>query len=305
MGKDPVSVAFAPMLHTACVLNGGGFANIVCFHLNPKHGLTLLNDTMRNLTVSPVSAEPSSSSDTFGDIVFNPDETKLVVSQRGNLSKHRPGQIMVFNITNVSSAADGDFRLSSTYANAASDDCHLPSGLRFWPSRNYTLLNADMAYGVSISVLDGNSGMLNSSQTISVYEQREIGWAAWSNTSTAFFVTDKGNGSINEIHIYGNSIGEIVNVYSLPGDKPGTDLAIADTNRGEFIYVLAPKAGSVDVMKVNGPGDVVELQSFNVSKEVKDLPRHIQGMAFFIKTRGLPNRPVSAAEPTKSGHAKH
>lgn len=293
MGKYPVSVAFARTRHTVCVLNGGGNANIACFHVNQLNGIIPLEDTKRDLNVM-IDDRPSSKDNTFGDIIFNPDETKLVVSQRGDRTNHVPGQIEVFKVLNSTSPADGNFKLSNFSTSVASDQCEAPSGMRFYPDGDNVLFDTDMGYGASLSVLDPRTGRLNRSQVIEIEEQRETGWVEYSMNATAFFVTDKGNPTVTEIHVYNGHSAEIISSYSLPGKAPGTDLTIADTRFGEFIYVLSPRAGSVEVLKVNGPGQVVPFQTFNVSKEVSDLPHHIQGMASFIKLNGLP-KPKSAS----------
>jgi hypothetical protein len=76
---------------------------------------------------------------------------------------------------------------------------------------------------------------------------------------------------------------KLLATHSLSSIGGRIDSAVASTRVGDFLYVLAAKAGSVDVLKLNSPGSATQIQAFNVKAAVPDLPISIQGMAVFIK----------------------
>ncbi|RFU32215.1 hypothetical protein B7463_g4108, partial [Scytalidium lignicola] len=81
-GEFPSSVAYSSRLKTVCVINGGAVAGVACFHADHAKGLTALGGLREiplNQTTPPIGPPGTAS-----DIVFNPSQTAVFVSIKGN-----------------------------------------------------------------------------------------------------------------------------------------------------------------------------------------------------------------------------
>jgi len=277
-GEMPVSVAISRKHHLACVLNSGQNATIACFKVSESEGVKLMNET-----IHPVEApHPGSAS----AIVFNVNETQLLVSVKGDKEDHIPGSIQVFRVLNGTHFTDDAFLLANDSINATPDQCQMPIGMRFLPEGDNSVLIADAGYGVALSRINPYSGMLNASHPITIDGQNGTGWVTYSRQAKAFFVTDRGSNLLTEIRIRNGTKPEIVDQYPLSATGGRTDLIAVRTQIGEFLYVLAPEAGVVEVVRVWGPGAVQPVQSFDVKSAMGNGDADVQGMMVYMKREG-------------------
>src|ERR1700737_2695626 len=105
-GEFPVALAYSTKHKTLCTVNSGGQSNLACFSVSHA-GLAPLTGTVRSLGVNQTNP-PTGPANTVSDVLFNQDQSQLLVSVKGDPAKG-PGFIASFAVT-----AGGRFMLSST-----------------------------------------------------------------------------------------------------------------------------------------------------------------------------------------------
>lgn len=275
MGQFPVAVAFSPKLHAACVLNGGGDTNVACFHVSKKKGLTPIPNTVRSLGVQQ-SVPPTGPANTVSDILFNQDQSQLLASVKGT-PNGTVGFIANFAVTKY------PFALVSQPVKSTPNKGVLPFSMTLVGTSGDVVLNTDAGFGISVSKFDAKTGTIDSSSSVVIQNQTATCWSSTSPRTGSFYTTDVGNALLQEFSV-DPSIpqAKLIATHPLAGIGGRIDQNVGSTSVGDFLYILAAKAGAVDVVKLQGPGKAEQIQSFNASAVVPDLPISVQGMAVYV-----------------------
>lgn len=276
MGEFPVAVAFSKKHKTACVANAGGDSNIACFNVS-GNGLTPLNNTVRSLGINQTNP-PTGPANTVSDILFNQDQSQLLVSVKGT-----PNGTVGF-IANFAVGRRRSFNLAQNATISTPDKGVLPFSMSLVGRSGNVIMNTDAAFGLSVSNFDSKTGAINSSSSVAISNQTATCWSASSPLTGSFYVTDVGNFIVTEFSIDPSGPNaKILARHTLGGIGGRIDLAIGSTHVGDFLYALGAKAGVVDVLKLKAPGKAKHIQAFDVQSVVPDLPISVQGMAVFVK----------------------
>jgi hypothetical protein len=276
LGEFPVAVAFSQKHGTACVLNSGGQSNLGCFAVS-NQGLTPLTDTVRSLGLNQTNP-PTGPAKTVSDILFNQDQSQLVVSVKGDPTA-TPGFIANFAVTQESCG----IALSAQPVKSTPDKGVLPFSMTLVGISGDILLNTDAAFGVSVSNFDATTGAISASSSVALDNQTATCWSSFSPKTGSFFVTDVGRGIVTELSVDATGpTAKIVHTYSLQASAL-IDSNVASTIVGDFLYILDPPGGAVHVLALSTPGKAKEIQTFNAKDGVADLPISVQGMAVFVK----------------------
>ena len=146
------------------------------------------------------------------------------------------------------------------------------------------VLNTDAGFGISVSKFDAKTGAIDSSSSVVIQNQTATCWSSSSPRTGSFYTTDVGNALVQEFSV--NPAGpsaKLIATHPLQGIGGRIDQIVGSTKAGDFLYVLGAKAGAVDVLRLDGPGKAKQIQSFNVTCAVPDLPISVQGMAVYVK----------------------
>ena len=275
MGEFPVAVAFSEKHQAACVVNSGGESNVACFSVS-KDGLTALPNTMRSLGLNQTNP-PTGPANTVSDILFNQDQSQLLVSVKGE-----PNGTVGF-IANFAVTGECSLSLSTDAVKSTPEKGVLPFSMTLVGKSGNIVFNTDAAFGASVSKFDPMSNNIISSSSVAINNQTATCWSSTSPRTGSFYVTDVGNANVNEFSVdpSGPTL-KLLATHTLVGIGGRIDQNVASTYVGDFLYVLAAKAGSVDVLKLTGPGKAHQIQAFNVQAVVPDLPISVQGMAVFV-----------------------
>jgi hypothetical protein len=278
-GEFPVAVAFSPKHNTACVANSGGRSNIACFAVSSK-GLSSLNTT-RDLGIQQTNP-PTGPANTVSDILFNHDESKVFVSVKGTPNK-TAGFIASFDVKSGEIKGKTSFELSSAAIKSTPDKGVLPFGMTLVKSQSSDILfNTDAAFGASVSEFNASSEII-SSHSASIANHSAPCWSAFSPRTGSFYVTDVGVANVTEFSVDPEAPSlKVLATHPLEAIGGRIDDAVASTRNGDFLYVLAAKEGAVDVLELSGPGKAKQIQTFDASTAVPDLPISVQGMAVFV-----------------------
>lgn len=276
-GEFPVAIAYSKKYKTACVLNSGGESNFACFSIT-NHCVTPIPGTTRLLgpnEASPPVAPPG----TVSDILFNQNENQILVSIKGGMSSP-PGVIATFKITD-----DKAFTLATTAVKSTPERGGLPFGMTLVGKKGNIVLDADPAFGVSVSKISESTGLITSSNSLNITGQGVICWSSFSPRTGDFYLTDAANGIVTEVAV--DSKGPTVRFvgrYNVTGGAGGQiDQNVGSTKFGDFLYILAPSKGLVNVLKLLGRGKIQGIQSLDMKVPVPDLPTTLQGMAVYVK----------------------
>jgi hypothetical protein len=280
MGQFPVAVAFSDKHGVACVVNSGGQANVACFSV-ANNCLTPLPNTVRSLGLNQTNP-PTGPANTVSDIVFNKDQSQLLVSVKGD-PKGAPGFIANFAVTE-----DCPFNLAANAVKSTPDKGVLPFSMSIVGKEGDILLNTDAGFGVSVSNFDDKTGAITSSSSLVINNQTATCWDSFSPRTGNFYLTDVGNARISEVEVDSNGpTVKLVATHLVSGIGGRIDSIVGSTRAGDFLYALGAKAGIVNVLRLVGPGKAQEVQVFDVTAAVPDLPISVQGMAVFIKECSL------------------
>ena len=276
MGQFPVAVTFSHKLQTTCVLNGGGDTNVACLKVSKKNGLIPLPNTVRSLGQQQ-SVPPTGPANTVSDILFNQEQSQLLASVKGS-PNGTAGFIANFAVTKH------PFCLASQPVKSTPNKGVLPFSMTLVGKSGDVVLNTDAGFGISVSRFDAKTGAIDSSSSVVIQNQTATCWSSTSPRTGSFYTTDVGNALVQEFSV-DPSIPEakLIGTHPLEGIGGRIDQNVGSTKVGDFLYILAAKAGSVDVVKLEGPGKAEQIQSFNVTAAVPDLPISVQGMAVYVK----------------------
>jgi len=275
LGEFPVAVAYSKKHKTACVVNSGGQSNVACFSVS-ETGLEPISNTTRYLGVNQTNP-PTGPANTVSDIIFNQDESQLLVSVKGT-----PNGTVGF-IANFQVTSGTPFALASTPVTSTPQNGVLPFSMTLVGDCGDTILNTDAAFGVSVSKFDPNTGAIVNSSFVAIQNQTATCWSSYSERTETFYVTDVGNNRVTQFVVDADGpTAQLAGVITLSGSGGRIDQNIGSLEESDFLYVLDPKDRAVSVVKLLGFG-AGEIQSFDAQAAVPDLPVSIQGMAVFVK----------------------
>ncbi|KAI0369194.1 hypothetical protein BV20DRAFT_946629 [Pilatotrama ljubarskyi] len=273
-GEFPVSVAFNRNGTRLCALNGGAVAGVNCFNVDKKLGLVSIPNTLRSISLNKTTP-PTGPAGTASEIIFNDDETKVIVSVKGS-PPNTIGFLAIWDIQEDGSLSQ-DFVKLPTVPGAAVTFSMTPI-----PGRN-ALLSTDASIGFTVFDLDDPS----KSTLTPIPGQQATCWSQFSQKTGTFFLTDVTTSILTEVAVDGNLKGSIVKQYPL-GPGAGTiDDTIATINGNDFLYVLAANFTSVDVLSLKGRGQAERLASLDFGRLAKLAgipvdPLNLQGMTRFL-----------------------
>ncbi|KAJ3194013.1 hypothetical protein HDU67_004884, partial [Dinochytrium kinnereticum] len=246
MGEFPVSVAFSPVINTACVLNGGQKDGIACFGVDAVKGLTPLDKTARllnfNQTTPPVGPVATAS-----HVFFKPDGSALFATIKGDpADPAKTGFLASFQVKNgkvgrkVGKSVPQGSKVLFGSSFAGTSDTLVATDAAFG-ALSFTV---DPATGLAVAV-EGGVAVDGAVGVTTVDGQTATCWAAFSAGTQTTFVTDIGKGRFVEIDPVGNN-GTIVSIVDAEsqGVNGMIDLAVG----GDFIYSLAPATNAVVVL---------------------------------------------------------
>lgn len=183
VGEFPMSIAYSPKLKTTCVLNGGAKAGVACFSTDHAKGLTPLGSFLPialGQTTPPVGPPGTTS-----DIVFNPSETALFVTIKGDPPS--PGFIYVYPVTSSGT-------ISSAPKISNPSELVVDFSISFLGSDSRAVIT-DASYGAAIvDVADDWSVTVE--KKIVVAGQGASCWGAYSQRFNTVFIMDAGHSNI-------------------------------------------------------------------------------------------------------------
>ena len=276
-GQFPVSIAYSKKHKTACVLNSGGLSNLACFCIG-DNSVTPIPNTNRLLGPNQATP-PANPFGTVSDILFNQDETQIIVSVKGEVSGPL-GFIATFKII------DGDgFKLAGAAVKSTPVQGAFPFGMTLVGDTGNVVLDTDPAFGVSVSKISESTGLITSSASLNVTGQGTICWSSFSPKTGNYYLTDAANGNVTEVavHTAGPTVSFVASYTIAEGVGGEIDQNIGSTKKGDFLYILSPSKGIINVLQLLSPGQTEEIQSLDVKASVPDLPITLQGLAVYVK----------------------
>jgi 6-phosphogluconolactonase (cycloisomerase 2 family)/LysM repeat protein len=276
-GEFPVAVAFSKKMNMACVVNGGAADGVACFKVDKNKGLVPVANTNRKLNLKQTTP-PTGPPNTVSDIIFNEDETKLLVSVKG--IPPTPGRISSFDVN----PKDGSLSAKSVDSTPSKGGV-VPFSMTNIPGKN-AVLNTDAAVGFAVYDFSKGANVAATSSIIPIAGQGATCWSNFSPKTGTFFLTDIITSTVTEVKVDDKLVGSIVKQYPLAAGSGTIDNAIATINGNDFLYVLSANATSIDVMSLAAAGQATKLQTVNFAPLADKAgllvnPIDLQGMAVF------------------------
>lgn len=275
LGETPISVAYSPLLDTACVLNSGAIAGVTCYSVDSEKGLTALGGLRpipqtENQDPSPPIPGPL----TIGqDISFNPSSTALFITIRSN--GKNPGLIYAFPVeknNNNNNQTHPHPQVSTNSTLSSLSTLPLVFSLNFLHNNDADLIVTSPHLsnpGAAFLHVSYPSLSVTLAQTLTIPNQIASCWVAPAPHYDSLFVIDAG---VPNITVLDSTTGDLKGVapFGAPvanaSGAGGLDSEVA----GEFLYVLTLNQTDprVDVLKIGGVGLLTLVQSFDVFGEV-------------------------------------
>ena len=172
-----------------------------------------MDNTLRALSL-PVATLPTGPANTLTQVLFNADDTKLVVTVKGDTGPPVvPGFLAVWDVNN-------DGTLSQDFARVVPPAGGVqPFGTTVVPGSN-SLLVADPAIGAEIVDLSELSGSTTSnssakSSILNVAGQTANCWSTFSPKTGNFYLADPPNALITEVSVDKNLKGSVIKVHRI------------------------------------------------------------------------------------------
>ena len=175
----------------------GAFSS--CFNVDKKLGLTAIPNSLRPLGLNqstPASGPPGTAS----QIIFNHDDSKLIVSVKGNPGVV-PGFLAIFNV-NSDGTLSADFTKQETVLGG-----ELTFSLTPIPGKN-AFVSTDAGVGFTVFDFDDFS----KSSLTPIANQSANCWSTFSPKTGTFFLDDVGTGTVTEVRVDDNLKASIVKV---------------------------------------------------------------------------------------------
>ncbi|KAF7916685.1 hypothetical protein EAE99_009578 [Botrytis elliptica] len=243
MGEFPVAVAYSPKLKTACVLNGGAVAGISCFLTHYSKGLLAIG-SFRPIALNQTTP-PVGPAGTVSDLLFNPSQTTLLASVKGN--GLTPGSFIAYSVS------QSDNSISSIPIISKPPQVRLNFGISFLGS-DHRLAVSDPAIGASL-VSISSSSIVTSDVPITVAGESAVCWTEYNRKRGELYLMDVGVSNITVVDAKTGAIKK-----GIQQDDAGLGSLDARLG-GDFLYVLK-SASEINVIKTSGGKTV---QRFNLT----------------------------------------
>ncbi|KAH0287091.1 hypothetical protein M436DRAFT_68262 [Aureobasidium namibiae CBS 147.97] len=227
MGDFPVPVAVSLKHKMVCVANTGINAGVSCASFDSTCGMGDF-DELRRLNVGQTQNPPTGSIPGVGDIIFNGDESEVIVFVKGN-GKDMPGFVEKYAVLpNGSLSQQGEQFMPPGLA--------VEFGSAVIPRSNNLVLSSQANFGAV--VLDLNDLTAQPMATTNITGQGATCWAEISTYTGTGFVTDP---TINRLVETNLTSGKIVSEYYPPNYNAGmTDFRISDNKIWFFRLAMGP-----------------------------------------------------------------
>ncbi|KAH9921684.1 uncharacterized protein BXZ73DRAFT_51631 [Epithele typhae] len=249
-GEFPISVAFNSDGSRLCVLNGGAVDGVHCYTVDTQKGLLPLPNTLRPIGINQTT--PAFAGATLSHVLFSADDRTLFASYKG-LDASRPGFVAAWAV-----AADG--ALSARYRTIP-----LPNGgvvgfgMATVRGRD-ALVVTDPGVGVHVLDLSG----ANRSSLVAPPGETASCWAAYSELTGSYYATDAGAAVVHEIAVDGDLNAKVIGNFNLTAMAGPLDSQTAVVRNKAYLYVLAPGAGAVEVLALEGVGKAKLMRSVDI-----------------------------------------
>ncbi|THV48729.1 hypothetical protein BGAL_0231g00120 [Botrytis galanthina] len=243
MGEFPVAVAYSPKLKTACVLNGGAVAGVSCFLTHYSKGLLPIG-SFRPIALNQTTP-PVGPAGTVSDLLFNPSQTTLLASVKGN--GLAPGSFIAYPVS------ESDNSISSTPIISEPPQVRLNFGISFLGS-DHRLAVSDPAIGASLVSISPSS-VVTADVPITVAGESAVCWTEYNKKRGELYLMDV---AVSNITVVDARTGAIKK--GIQQDDAGLGSLDARLG-GDFLYVLK-SASEVNVIKTSGGKTV---QRFNLT----------------------------------------
>ncbi|KAJ7494743.1 hypothetical protein B0H11DRAFT_2003209 [Mycena galericulata] len=280
-GEFPVSLAINEKGNMVCAVNGGFVNGVACYSVDKTKGLIPIANTVRSLKLNQTTPATGPAG-SVSHVIFNEANTQLIASVKG--VPPTPGILAVWDI-----AADGSLSEDFNAVQPPKGGL-LPFGMAVIPGKN-AILATDAGLGADVFDFSGGaqSGVAaGQSSTLPIENQGATCWAARSQQTGNFYVTDIDTSEITEINVDDNLKPSIVAQYPQGNGTATIDDDVATVNQKDFLYVLAANATNVKVLSLNAPGKATALQTLDIAGPAKAAgltvsADQLQGMTTFIK----------------------
>ncbi|KAM0193769.1 hypothetical protein ACHAPI_007419 [Fusarium lateritium] len=241
VGTTPNTVAYSPKNKIACVANTGTNPGVQCFTVSRKNGLKPMG-SLKPLPVqgqtNPITGPPN----TVSNILFNPSETALFVTLKGDGMSD--GYVYAYK---VNDGTVSDEAVASRPANLP-----VAFGMSFYSDDAAVIVTP--AYGAAFVSINENFNVVTE-YNITIPGQMATCWSVASKDSDSVYLLDTGVPSITSLKTETMAIGD-----TLPGYEMGMgnfDGAIA----GSKLYALqaAPAIAVFDLEDPSCDPEVTDL----------------------------------------------
>ncbi|KAG9906210.1 hypothetical protein KCU81_g9940, partial [Aureobasidium melanogenum] len=267
VGDFPVSVAVSMKHKIVCVANTGINAGVSCASLDPTCGMNEF-DALRRFNVGQTQNPPTGPTPGVGDIIFNADESEVIVFAKGN-GRDIPGFVEKYTVLQNGSVSQQGQQYKPPGLGAEFGSAVIP-----W-SGDY-VVSSQANFGAV--VLDLNDLTAEPKAKTNVTDQKASCWAQVSSFTGTAFITDAALNRLVETNL---TTGEIVSEYSPPNDNPAmTDFRAS----GSKMWFLAAGNGttpaSICTIDVSGgPKSAMQIQNI----AIPGADANAQGLAVYEK----------------------
>ncbi|VDB84798.1 unnamed protein product [Peniophora sp. CBMAI 1063] len=283
-GEFPQSVAFSDAGDKLCALNGGSLDGIQCFWVNATTGLKSVTNTHRWLGLNQ-STPATGPAGTASQIIFSEDQKSVYAAVKGNPAINATGFIAAWDVAEDGALSEEFYRITLPPGAA------LPFSLNYIPGSNGSLLVTDAAVGVDVFDFAQGLDAVSSNRATLAYpiaNQSAVCWAAWSNATGSFYVTDFNTGRISELAVDPTTLNmTFIADYYTQENAGLIDLEVASIDGDDYLYVAMGGAAAIQVFSLPAAGQATKLQTVDLSGPAAavGLPltgENIQGMAVYV-----------------------
>ncbi|KIJ48029.1 hypothetical protein M422DRAFT_777926, partial [Sphaerobolus stellatus SS14] len=262
-GEFPTSVAVSKKTGLICVLNGGKVNGVNCFKQNPKN-LVPAPNTLRLLNLNVTTPPFPGNQTAFGQVMFNPSETQLIVTVQAVFVPSVHGYLAVWDVSPFTGALSTTSKEIDVTGPAG--PAIVPFGMVNIPGQN-AVLASDPAFGYDIFDLSGR----NRSARFTIPNQKATCWAVTSPKTNTIFLVDANGANVIEVSVDKNLGSSIVQQYPLGNTSFPIDATIVSVKGKEYLYVNDPGQNAILVFFVPAPGKATLVQKLALGAPLKQL----------------------------------
>lgn len=267
MGDFPVSVTVSMKHKLVCVANTGINAGVSCASYDSTWGLGEF-DELRHFNVGQTQNPPTGPTPGVGDIIFNGDESEVIVFAKGN-GKDISGFVEKYSVLQNGT-------LSQQGEQYMPPGLDVEFGSAVIPWSNNLVLSSQANFGAVVLNLDDLTAEPMSKTNIT--GQGATCWAEVSTFTGTGFVTDP---TINRLVETNLTSGAIVNEYYPPNENSGmTDFRIWDNKMWLLSAGNGTTPASICTIDISGgPKSAKQIQNIAISGATANA----QGLAVYGK----------------------